>query len=69
MCDYPKRVLSINFNCKDDGFSYHSAKRIIEEDIFGAGIHCTCQCNSVMGHMSTWTMSNVESYLPSFLTT
>jgi hypothetical protein len=32
---------------KDDGFSYHCAKRIIEKDIFGASIHCACQCNSV----------------------
>ena len=31
---------------KDDRFSYHCTKRIVEEDIFGASIYCTCQCNS-----------------------
>jgi hypothetical protein len=31
----------------DNDFSYHCAKRIIEEDIFRASIHCTCQSNSV----------------------
>ena len=69
-CDYPKKIVKLQTSiAKNNGFTYHCAKRIIEEDVFGASIHCTCKRNSVM-RMSTLTMlKNVKSYLPSLLTT
>ena len=47
-CDYPKQAMRSISIAKNNGFSYHCTKRIIEKDILGASIHCMCQCTSVM---------------------